>query len=580
MNQLDYNKLIKHHFYLEQFGIGLSEKVNNLMNNKKLKDFVFEKRKKVRKLIEELVEKEKEKAKKLIGTELYSMAKLELSFMKQLGKDFKDLGLDKKGIQDIITMAMNKPLVVSKVEVQTLFDQTFQRKADISKTLNTMIANDLINDNEAKTNFNAMLKQFANGMTTSNTTFIFAVANEVREDSYSKIKSVDRVIMSAVLDGRTTPYCMAIDGTIFPKGEGPRPPFHARCRTIAIPLLDDDIDEDINNMLSIRSTIGAGKNYEKGDNTRLKAHKSLIDKGIVKLGVGGESKTTATNYGQFLAGQRNTEHGKQFIFDKLGKKRGEQFIDAINNGLDPSDFLKNAYLDFEPKGIDIKTLANKSLNIVDSPEKIFEKYTKNIKLPGISTEMANSIFNGLEKSIGKYKGIINSITLSEGYKYSPLASITIKTKELVFNNKSIKNYLLKADKAYENYESNIYDKIRKLEYEIKKFGERVPESTKQRLKNLKSIKRFSIYQIAEDKFEAIAIHEGFHSVYRTNNLENKWEKLLKKYNVSSEDIYSVSEYAGVNESELFSEVGTAIELGIKIPKNIKKAFKETLKNIK
>lgn len=356
MNQSEYEALIRHQTYIERFGAGLANRVLELFDKKKLKDFVFEKRKKVRKKIEDLIAKEKKKAQKFIDSELYSMAKLELSFMEQLAKDFKDIGLTKSEINELISTVMEKPLVVNNVEVGSLFDSTFKRKEEISKTLNSMLVGDLVTDAEALASFNAMLKQFANGMKAANTTYAFSVANQIREDFYSKTKAVDRVVISAVLDGRTTPYCMAIDGTIFNKGEGVRPPFHTRCRTIAIPLLVGETEEEVKEMLSLRATINPGKEYEKGDNTKLRSTKAQVEKGLVKIGTGGNSKQSATSYAEFLHSQTKSEQGRQFIIDKLGKKKGERFIKLVNQGEDSKELLNELIFDTKAKDLDINGL--------------------------------------------------------------------------------------------------------------------------------------------------------------------------------------------------------------------------------
>jgi len=356
MNQSEYEALIRHQTYIERFGSGLANRVIELFDKKKLKDFIFEKRKKVRKKIEELVEKEKKKATKLIGTELYSMAKLELSFLEQLSKDFKDVGLNKAEIESLIASVMEKPLVANGIEVQTLFNQSFTRKQELSKTLNSMLQSGLITEAEALANFEAMLKQFANGMKASNTTFSFAVSNEIRETAYDQIDSVDRVVMSAVLDGRTTPFCMDIDGEIYEKGEGPRPPFHTRCRTVAIPLLDTDTQKDVDDMLSLRSTVGAGKNYEKGDNTKLRTTKTQQKKGKIDLGIGGESKEKATNYADFLKSQTKSEPGKQFIMDKLGVKKGKRFIRLVDQGENADELLHELIYETNASDLDLDGL--------------------------------------------------------------------------------------------------------------------------------------------------------------------------------------------------------------------------------
>lgn len=44
----------------------------------------------------------------------------------------------------------------------------------------------------------------------------------------------------ATLDSRTTPFCRAHDGRIYPVGVGPRPPTHWNCRSIRVPVLDGE----------------------------------------------------------------------------------------------------------------------------------------------------------------------------------------------------------------------------------------------------------------------------------------------------------------------------------------------------
>ena len=69
-------------------------------------------------------------------------------------------------------------------------------------------------------------------------TSISAVANHAAEDLYAaNADIIQGVQMVATLDGRTTPYCRAIDGKVFGINEGPRPPFHWGCRTRTVPYL-------------------------------------------------------------------------------------------------------------------------------------------------------------------------------------------------------------------------------------------------------------------------------------------------------------------------------------------------------
>lgn len=48
----------------------------------------------------------------------------------------------------------------------------------------------------------------------------------------------------ATLDSRTTLFCMSIDQTIIPL-DGPKPPYHWRCRTTVIPVLKDEFAREI-----------------------------------------------------------------------------------------------------------------------------------------------------------------------------------------------------------------------------------------------------------------------------------------------------------------------------------------------
>ena len=50
---------------------------------------------------------------------------------------------------------------------------------------------------------------------------------------------LDGIKLVATLDSRTTIVCMGFDGEVFPLGSGPRPPFHYRCRTLAVPQVKE-----------------------------------------------------------------------------------------------------------------------------------------------------------------------------------------------------------------------------------------------------------------------------------------------------------------------------------------------------
>lgn len=349
-----YDSLIRHQTYLERYGSGLANRVLSIPDNEELIRLISS-TKNYKKRIEKLLKGETEDIKKLISSELRQMARLEIKFTTQLIKDFKNQKYSADEINEIIQLALDKPLVVSNNTPADLFDSTIARKEQIAKSLNDMSFFGTKTAEEIAFDAVAMFSQFANGMNAINKTFAFSVASEMRSNVYARAETVEREVMSAVLDGRTTRYCMSIDGDIFKKGEGPRPPFHTRCRTIAIPLVEGIENKDVEKMLSDRSSVGPGEDYEKGDAGNLRATKAQLKKGKVDITPIGSEKKANSSYGQFLKSQVKTKKGKQFILDKLGIKRGNYFIKQIENGVNPDKLMKEIF-DIKASDLDLNGL--------------------------------------------------------------------------------------------------------------------------------------------------------------------------------------------------------------------------------
>lgn len=65
-------------------------------------------------------------------------------------------------------------------------------------------------------------------------------SNQAHDAVYAQNADIlDGVKLSATLDSKTTLTCMGYDGKVFPLREGPRPPFHYRCRTYAVPMVSE-----------------------------------------------------------------------------------------------------------------------------------------------------------------------------------------------------------------------------------------------------------------------------------------------------------------------------------------------------
>lgn len=67
------------------------------------------------------------------------------------------------------------------------------------------------------------------------------VQNEAKQALYEANSDIiERELYVATLDARTTLECAANDGKTFPRGEGPIPPLHFRCRSLRVPYLNPD----------------------------------------------------------------------------------------------------------------------------------------------------------------------------------------------------------------------------------------------------------------------------------------------------------------------------------------------------
>lgn len=69
-------------------------------------------------------------------------------------------------------------------------------------------------------------------------TSVSHVSTNAREATYKENEDlIEGIKIVATLDNRTTFICMSEDGRVYPVNEGPRPPFHMRCRTTTVPVL-------------------------------------------------------------------------------------------------------------------------------------------------------------------------------------------------------------------------------------------------------------------------------------------------------------------------------------------------------
>ena len=75
---------------------------------------------------------------------------------------------------------------------------------------------------------------------------------------------IDEIEIVATLDNRTSSTCRAMDGRRYKIDEGPRPPFHLRCRTTTAPVISDKWagkGKDISTRASMSGQVPSGMKY-------------------------------------------------------------------------------------------------------------------------------------------------------------------------------------------------------------------------------------------------------------------------------------------------------------------------------
>ena len=221
-----------------------------------------------------------------------------------------------------------------------------------------------------------------------------------------------------------------------------------------------------------------------------------------------------------------------------------------------------------------------------------------VNFPGVGLNELNSILRATAGTLVKYSVPVSGIGFRKGgaralgtyHRFGGLANI--QNDFITIQRKYFKNAKTEAVKARENMSLSLAHRRSIAEKNLKTFrsGDAFTErDKKQRLKTiagaesalveLKATERWSISNVADDPLFATMSHEGWHAVYFRNRLGNAWIDNLEKFGVTFEDRLKVSEYGATKGSELWAEVGSAIDSGIKIPANVRKAFEATIKTL-
>lgn len=148
--------------------------------------------------------------------------------------------------------------------------------------------------------------------------------SSAREATYDANEDLIKgVRMVATLDGRTTLFCMAIDGKVFPVNKGPRAPFHVGCRTSSVPVLKswkelglDLKDAPDGTRASMDGQVAAETTY----NTWLKGRPAAFQDEVLGATKGALYRRGGLSIDKFV-----DKSGKAYSLDELRKREPAAF---------------------------------------------------------------------------------------------------------------------------------------------------------------------------------------------------------------------------------------------------------------
>lgn len=177
-----------------------------------------------------------------------AVAQYESSFavrlMAKIATDISNPHIDPKGVYE---EALRKP-VMGMLYSDTLSDIATGTKRRAFQSIRNGISAGVTNEEIVRTLCGTKKNKNTDGLmnkTRSETEMLVRttrnqIANEAYQQTYSAL-GVERVVVCATLDGRTSKYCAAHDGDIHNiESDFPRPPYHPNCRTVLIPFDDGD----------------------------------------------------------------------------------------------------------------------------------------------------------------------------------------------------------------------------------------------------------------------------------------------------------------------------------------------------
>jgi len=134
--------------------------------------------------------------------------------------------------------SLNHILEVNSISVNEMMDKYKKtRKSRLRNIPRLSFQNDLSTSKTIK-ELRKSKSLDKNSIDAINKTAAMSAYNERRMDTM-KQDDIQQVIVTAVLDNRTTKFCRDLDGKIYDIDEAPMPPYHYRCRTSLLPVIKD-----------------------------------------------------------------------------------------------------------------------------------------------------------------------------------------------------------------------------------------------------------------------------------------------------------------------------------------------------
>ena len=217
-----------------------------------------------------------------------------------------------------------------------------------------------------------------------------------------------------------------------------------------------------------------------------------------------------------------------------------------------------------------------------------------VYLDGATESQLESITIGVEETIGEFPDVkINSVGWStpddEMLYGTPDAAYLPPTRgnpntRIIVRKEVATDIAAWSGRAEEKFDIRKEVNIDYFHDMIKGYGgwgdPKQAEEYEEKLKNINACSRLFVALVQEDKLKAIIVHECYHAIDVQMKLENIFLDQLKSMGVTKLDEMMVSDYAASKETELWAEVGSAIDSGVDIPDSVRRAFENTMGTIR